>query len=185
MILGWRTDTLYFYDQDFKLWIARKHDNKWYLQDTIMDMGLSYIDTADINRDGYTDILATGIPQMNGHRPTIPILSRKDGSLCVREDCKLWNFAYVPERNVIRSSWEGSWYATKFKEEYHWVNDTLKLLAGVRLIPNTTRMDDTSNMSTLEYYRLQGDTVNVTKRILSDTNDAAYEKALWEGYGNP
>ncbi|SEW40345.1 hypothetical protein [Chitinophaga arvensicola] len=147
--------------------------------------GLSHIDTIDINADGYTDILVDGFPQMNGHKPTLPILSGKDGSLRVRTDCILWNFVYVPGKNVVRSSWEGSWYATKFKEEYHWVNDSLQLSAGVRLIINTTGMEDTSNITTLEYYRMQGDSEIITKRVSGDNNNEEYVKALWEGYGDP
>lgn len=185
MPLKWRMDTLYFYEQDTMLWVARKHGDKWSLLDHVNGHGLFHIDTMDINADGNTDILIEGHPQMNGYTSTLPILSRQDGSIQVRTDAILWNFAYIRERNIVRSYWEGSWYTTKFKEEYHWVNDSLQLLAGVRLIPANTLMDDTSNMTILEYYHIQGDSEIITKRISGDSNDAAYWSALWDGYGAP
>lgn len=185
MLLDWKTDTLYFYEQDTSLWIARKKEGQWTLLDRVIGHGISHINTIDVNADGYTDILVIGYPQMNGHSPTLPILAGKDGSLQVRTDCILWNFVYVPERNVVRSSWEGSWYATKFKEEYHWVNDSLQLSEGVRLIIDGTRWNDTSNITTLEYYHLQGNSEVITKRIVSDSNDEEYSTALWPGYGDP
>jgi hypothetical protein len=185
MLLGWNMDTLYFYEQDTSLWIVRKHEKQWTLLDRVTGHGISHLNAIDVNADGYTDILVIGHPQMNGHSPTLPILARKDGSLQVRTDCILWNFVYVRERNVVRSSWEGSWYATKFKEEYHWVNDSLQLSAGVRLIIDDTKWNDTSNTTTLEYYHLQGDSEVITKRIVSDSNDEEYLTALWQGYGDP
>lgn len=183
MLLGWRMDTLYFYEQDTVLWISRKNKGEWTLLDRVIGHGISRIDTMDVNADGYMDILVIGHPQMNGHSPTLPILSRQDGSLQVRTDCILWNFVYIPERNVVRSYWIGSWYADKFKEEYHWVNDSLELFAGVRLIVNDTKWNDTNHITTLEYYHLQGDTEVITKRIVSDSNDEEYSTALWQGYG--
>lgn len=182
--LGWEGDTLYFFEQDTIVWIGRKVSKDWSLVGRINGFGLWKLDTMDINADGLTDILVTSHPQMNGHSPTIPILSGKDHRLRIREDCELWNFIYVPGKNVVRSFWIGSWYATKFKEEYHWVNDSLQLSQGVRLSLKSTDYNDTSNITILEYYRWQGDSEIVTKRVAGSDNNEEYERAIWSGYGD-
>ncbi|MFB6454901.1 hypothetical protein ACE38W_06485 [Chitinophaga sp. Hz27] len=173
-------DLVGIYQTDTTCMLLRKQYHRWWLIDTLpIRYYMMFIDTMDLNGDGYKDILIHG-ESANGNWVGVPVISTADGALKVRGDCMLPNFTFVPGLNVVRSCWAGSWWATFFKEEYYWKNDSLVFREGVRMLPPAS-MDDSSGIDTLEYYHLQGDTQVVYKRLISDSSWQVYEHALWEG----
>ncbi|NIG54039.1 FG-GAP repeat protein [Chitinophaga sp. Cy-1792] len=179
-VYRWQHDLVGIYQSDTTCMLLRKN-SQWWLVDTLPFRYFGgWIDTTDLNGDGYTDLLVSGEPA-NGNYVGVPVLSDANGSLKVYPHCKHPNFTYVPELHVVRAYWAGSWYSTFFKEEYVWKDDSLILREGVRMLPPAS-MEDNSGIDTLEYYRMQGDREYVYKRLISDSSWQVYDHALWEGF---
>jgi hypothetical protein len=160
--------------------IYQREGENWKVTDTFK-FPLYRVTKIDLNGDGYQDLEVTYSVTAAGNNSEnlVFIFNPKTSKFRHNKYYDLPNIQFDKSKGIIHSAWWASAALGQNKETYKITGDSLNFDQGISYSPKGKPHSD---IASIEFYTLKGDSTIVNKRITGNSKRLwkMFEKALWD-----